>query len=107
MTGIAVLHKFYVVHRLSVVVVNGLIRSDLFLIIVQGIMTLSVILNYYGIYYHVARVEMVDDETKTRQQREKLAYRKVLADLCIQVYISKEFKMSKVSSSKGVIYWYQ
>ena len=59
-------------------VVNGLIRSDLFLIIVQGIMTLSVILNYYGIYYHVARVEMVDDDTKTRQQREKLAYRERL-----------------------------
>jgi len=66
----------------SVVVVNGLIRSDLFLIIVQGIMTLSVILNYYGIYYHVARVEMVDDETKTRQQREKLAYRR---DLLISI----------------------
>ena len=42
----------------SVVVVNGLIQSDLFLLIVQGIMTLSIVLNYYGIYYHLARVKM-------------------------------------------------
>ena len=42
----------------SVVVVNGLIRSDLFLLIVQGIMTLSIVLNYYGIYYHLARVKL-------------------------------------------------
>ena len=42
----------------SVVVVNRLIRSDLFLLIVQGIMTLSIVLNYYGIYYHLARVKL-------------------------------------------------
>ena len=42
----------------SVVVVNGLIRSDLFLLIVQGIMTLSIVLNYYGIYYHLAGVKL-------------------------------------------------
>ena len=42
----------------SVVVVNGLIRSDMFLLIVQGIMTLSIVLNYYGIYYHLARVKL-------------------------------------------------
>ena len=76
----------------SVVVVNGLIRSDLFLLIVQGIMTLSIVLNYYGIYYHLARVKM-------NVSTAKLAYSQGSLNLLLPMTSSASNLSSKFSTS--------